>query len=469
MMRQIKRGIVFTAAMLLLAGCSTGNTDGQNKVSEAETGVRESDEWGADGSAIDISQDEKSSGNPGQERAAICGRYFKAGDFGFQMKIAPGEPEDRDQLEVTFYEKTQDAMNTGFSDSMEMLRRFSLPYRAETASYQVQDEIGEPDGGTYTIKLHPDIVVELIGDGEAAGMYYSFEGNLRMPDAFWRPLNETDLIGLEPADLKLLRNEFYAVYGRIFKTEEVRKYFASKPWYKGTVEASDFDESLFGGLYRRNIAFLQEAEESYDAARAKKVQETYGELQPAPYLKLLPAYGEIYVNMASDAAHSEDRGIYYSAEGTISVPITFTPEQHEVLERGEAIELTVDELTGEKKTLTKAPENQSYGDYLLGEEAEGDYVMAAYQPDNGNFYLWADSADTRYKKVYEGEIFVLKGACEEYRGYFDMPRSERGEGPGTFREMDFNEGGAYGPEPYSGNRLVTDEKGYVKALYFFGD
>ena len=476
-MRQIKKGFVLIAALLLLAGCSSGKADDRKTAPETEPGVQEEkgepgglgeDGLGEDGLETGISQTGESSQNP-QQRAAICGQYFKQGDFRFRMEITPGGPEDREQLEVIFYEKTRDAVGSGFSNSLESIHRFSLPYRMGTASYQVQEESGEQSGGSYTIKLHPDIVVELIGDSGAAGMYYSYEGNLRMPDAFNRPLNETDLIGLEPGDLKILRNEFYAVYGRIFKTEELRNYFSSKPWYRGTVEAEAFDDALLGGLYRRNISFLQESEESYDPAQAKKVQEAYAGLKPAPYLEVLPEYGEVYVNLASDAAHAEDRGIYYAAMGTISAPITFTPEQHEAMERGETIELTVDELTGEKKRLRKAPEDQSYGDYLLGEETDEDYVMAAYQPDNDAFYLWADSADTRFKRVYEGEIYVLKGACEEYRGYFDMPRSERGEGPGAFRVMDFNEAGAYGPEPYSGNVLVTDAKGYIKALYFFGD
>lgn len=35
-------------------------------------------------------------------------------------------------------------------------------------------------------------------------------------------------------------------------------------------------------------------------------------------------------------------------------------------------------------------------------------------------------------------------------------------------ELDFNEeAGEYGAEPYSGNDLVTDSKGYIKALYFW--
>lgn len=48
--------------------------------------------------------------------------------------------------------------------------------------------------------------------------------------------------------------------------------------------------------------------------------------------------------------------------------------------------------------------------------------MSTYNPDSGLYSFWANSADTRFKRVYQGVVYVLKGACEEYYGYFDMPR-----------------------------------------------
>ena len=130
--------------------------------------------------------------------------------------------------------------------------------------------------------------------------------------------------------------------------------------------------------------------------------------------------------------------------------------------------MVTDELTGEKKTLKKA-ETPEYGEYVFGDEAEGDYVMSTYNPDSGLYSFWANSADTRFKRVYQGVVYVLKGACEEYYGYFDMPRESMVESPGNYRVMDFNEEGPYGPQPYYGNILERDSKGYVKAIYFQGD
>ena len=194
----------------------------------------------------------------------------------------------------------------------------------------------------------------------------------------------------------------------------------------------------------------------------------YDALEPAPYLELLPEYGEIEVELASDKEHAVDKGLYYAAEGTIAVPITLTAEQYKALDGGAELERETDELTGEKKTLKQAA-TPEYGEYVFGDEAEGDYVMSTYNPDSGLYSFWANSADTRFKRVYQGVVYVLKGACEEYYGYFDMPRESIVESPGNYRVMDFNEEGPYGPQPYYGNILERDSKGYVKAIYFQGD
>lgn len=52
-------------------------------------------------------------------------------------------------------------------------------------------------------------------------------------------------------------NEIYARHGRKFLIPEVQAYFNEKEWYKGTVEASDFDESVFNEYEEKNIATLQ--------------------------------------------------------------------------------------------------------------------------------------------------------------------------------------------------------------------
>lgn len=60
--------------------------------------------------------------------------------------------------------------------------------------------------------------------------------------------------------LRLARNEFYARHGRKFTDPELQKYFNKQPWYKGTVEPEDFDESVFNKYEKKNIKKLAEAE-----------------------------------------------------------------------------------------------------------------------------------------------------------------------------------------------------------------
>ena len=299
------------------------------------------------------------------------------------------------------------------------------------------------------------------------------EDSLVMSDAFSRPLNDTDLIGLNLDDMQLLRNQFYAVYGRIFKNEKLKSYFETEPWYKGNIDGDQFSEELLSGIEKRNIAFLKAAEEKYDERQALEQKTAYDALPAAPYLELLPKKGEIYFNIYSDFEHAADRGIYYEAEGTIYMPITVTREQLKTFDAGDSVELVTDELTGKTSVLKKS-QNPDYGMYVLTDKNDsgkesGDYVMASYEADIGTYRLWGDSDDTRFKRVYEGSIYVLKGACEEYFGYFDLPVKDREEMAGSYRVMDFNEVTPYGPSPYEGNEPVTDPKGYIKALYFHGD
>lgn len=69
-------------------------------------------------------------------------------------------------------------------------------------------------------------------------------------------------------DLRIIRNQFYAVYGRKFQSADLTEYYEAEPWYRGNTEAGQFDEAILGGLIKRNIAFLNDAEEKYDAGQA---------------------------------------------------------------------------------------------------------------------------------------------------------------------------------------------------------
>jgi len=77
-----------------------------------------------------------------------------------------------------------------------------------------------------------------------------------LPESNVRYINEEDICNLSPEELRLARNEIYARYGRIFKSEELRNYFNSKSWYTPLVTAENFNESSFNEYEKANINFI---------------------------------------------------------------------------------------------------------------------------------------------------------------------------------------------------------------------
>ena len=61
-----------------------------------------------------------------------------------------------------------------------------------------------------------------------------------------------DLRSLTPEELRIARNEIYARYGCIFKSEDLQEYFNSKSWYYGTMPVSDFDDSWLNQYEKAN-------------------------------------------------------------------------------------------------------------------------------------------------------------------------------------------------------------------------
>lgn len=400
----------------------------------------------------------------------LTGLYFKAGNFSFLLDLAPGDLDERDSLSLVFSERSPDSLE--WSNGRQDISAYLLPRDVKAGSYEAESTLinawqnGLASEGTITI--HEDGIITLSDGTDASGDYYPYE-ELLMPAAFRRPINSTDLIGLTKKDLQLIRNQFYAVYGREFSDKDLRAYFERQPWYQGTIKAGQFQEEILGGMLKRNILFLKTAEDAFDETQAAYTKAAYESLSPAPYQDLLPEYGEVLVTIPAKAENAVDKGIYYEAKGTIAIPITLTPEQMELLQDSETLELVTDELTGETETIKKSTD-PSYGQFVFGEEENEHYVMASYRPETGLFELWHDSADTDFKRIYEGNLYILKGAMEEYYGYFDLPVSGRKKAAGSYRSIDFEEDPSDpDPLPYSGNYLSRDSKGYIKSLYFVGD
>lgn len=456
-------------AVLVIAICATGTGCTGNMEDEKTIAGTEESSGAEKPSDRETDTDMVPVGASAPLMSSVVGWYFKKGDFCYRLEVLPGKvPDQQGHIEMAFHARSMDEAGFGWSNGLLPLHTFDVPYTGRAEAYILQEKEAHGTAAAYEITVEGDGTITLQGSTEAAGVYYPCNGSLMMPEQYQRPLNKTDLIGLKKEDLRLLRNEIYAVYGRKFRSQDLQAYFEEKDWYQGTTEPESFDEAVLGGMMKRNVAFLKTAADAFDEEAAAADARAYAALEPAPYQNLLPEYGEVLVSMPSDEAEMIDQGIFYVVKGQISVPITISPEQYRKIEMGVPVKLIMDELTGETAILKKSS-NPQYGAYCLGDETTGNYVEAAYDQMNGNWYLWEDSQDTRFKLVYEGDLYVLKGATEEYYYYFDLMEDSRMEYPGSYRVMDFHESDGWHQIPYFGNILVADSKGYIKALYFRGD
>lgn len=78
-----------------------------------------------------------------------------------------------------------------------------------------------------------------------------------IPDSDYYYLTEGDLYGLSSYELRLARNEIYARYGYIFKSEELQNYFNSQYWYSPNSSAS---ENSLSSLEKANVNFIKSYE-----------------------------------------------------------------------------------------------------------------------------------------------------------------------------------------------------------------
>lgn len=110
----------------------------------------------------------------------------------------------------------------------------------------------------YIERNDNEYYIEFLGDAadEAVGRYYPAFYYF-YPEAFFRPLNRADIIGMTEKDIRLLRNQFYAAHGRSFKDKELKKYFEKQRWY---IPEEGEPESEFTDIEKRNIEFLKSIE-----------------------------------------------------------------------------------------------------------------------------------------------------------------------------------------------------------------
>lgn len=87
-----------------------------------------------------------------------------------------------------------------------------------------------------------------------------------LPNSSTAYLTDADLAVLTWEECCLARNEIYARHGRIFATQEIRDYFESRSWYRGTINGTDFDANAgayLNEIERTNISFISQYEQQH--------------------------------------------------------------------------------------------------------------------------------------------------------------------------------------------------------------
>lgn len=89
------------------------------------------------------------------------------------------------------------------------------------------------------------------------------QGSATTPDdvILWgissRYIDESELYNYSAGQLRLIRNEIFALHGRIFRSQDLRDYFSQKSWYVPTYDPDDFDANMFGYLNDYEAANLK--------------------------------------------------------------------------------------------------------------------------------------------------------------------------------------------------------------------
>ncbi len=105
-----------------------------------------------------------------------------------------------------------------------------------------------------------DTAAEAAEADDATAAAIDMDGDYILPESNSRTYTEEELKDLSADELRLARNEIYARHGRIFDAPDLKEYFEDKSWYKGTVDADDFNNDELNGYEQKNLDLIKELE-----------------------------------------------------------------------------------------------------------------------------------------------------------------------------------------------------------------
>lgn len=103
------------------------------------------------------------------------------------------------------------------------------------------------------------------------------------PQASTRLLESSDLEGKSKLELKIMRNEIFARYGYMFKTDDMKKHFGAQSWYRPS--AADVSSRLTQ-IEKKNIEFIKQYEQGASTPTSNGKLEYNGRavLKVVPYV-----------------------------------------------------------------------------------------------------------------------------------------------------------------------------------------
>lgn len=405
----------------------------------------------------------------GTDGSLLSDDFYKAGDIAISVRAYLSDGDLSSSSLLCWFQKSEGAVGTS-GNTNSMIEIETVPGKT---SYQgIVKDSDENETGTCQITFQTDGTAErrlasiLVEENdELAGTYYSLD-SYDYPEVFSRYLSKADLCFYPTEDLWLLRNEIYAAHGRAFTNEILSRYFSGKSWYQPRVQPSDFSDQVLSDIEKKNILLIQSLEQ--DPERNQIDHTSYGmeDIPPAPYRSYLTRDRETGLRL--DFSDYSDMGAYYSVHGKIYYPVAVTQAELDRAENGGLAEVTVDELTGEKWVfqLNTRPQDSRYSRYLLSEVADnaeetGREVFISRNYQTGLYELWQDSDDTIMKPVYEGEIYLMKGAVNgSHVSLMEASRIQKEIIPGDSGYID---------NAIYGNYVSCNERGAVTAVYYLGD
>ena len=134
----------------------------------------------------------------------------------------------------------------------------------EISDYYIKKSLeNEPDNKrSIELKKQIDLAL-LLNANPASSLDENFDIRADCDDSFFMPqggrfLTKSMLIGKNKKELRLIRNEIFARYGRVFKSEDLKQYFSKKCWYEIN---NDYNDNLLSEIDRRNVSLIKSIED----------------------------------------------------------------------------------------------------------------------------------------------------------------------------------------------------------------